>query len=271
MDYLQALILGVVQGLSEFLPISSSGHLILVPYLFGWGEFDHKLIFDIALHLGTTLALLLFFWKDWWRLGSGFLRQLLKKEEGILKNSESRLFLILIIGSLPAAGMGVLFQDIIETEVRQAWVVGVMLIIFALVLKWAQKKEGKKDLKEISLKDGLVIGVWQALALIPGVSRSGSTISGGLFQGLDKVTATRFSFLLAAPAVFGAALLKLKDLIEVGTNGESGLFLVGIITSTITGLLVIKFLLAFVKRHNFDLFIWYRIGLGLVIIILQMN
>lgn len=271
MELVQAAILGLVQGLSEFLPISSSGHLIIVPYLLHWQDFQNNLLFDIALHLGTTLALLTFFWKDWWRIGMAFLNQILSTERRILKDKNSKMFLVLVVGSIPAGFFGLAFQEFVEKEVRQPWLVGVMLILFAVLLKYASKKSKQtRSQDQIHFRDGLVVGLWQALSLIPGVSRSGSTITGALFQGFDKETAVRFSFLLATPAIVGVGIIKLKDLVQVGLNGQAGVFLVGFLVSTISGYLVIKFLLNYIKNHDFDLFVKYRIVVGAVVIILSL-
>lgn len=271
MELVQAAVLGLVQGLSEFLPISSSGHLIIVPYILHWENFQNNLLFDIALHLGTVLALLVFFWKDWWRLFSAFLNQILSTERKIIKDKNSKLFLILVVGSIPAAFFGLAFQDFVEKTVRQPVVVGVMLIIFALVLKLAENR-GKqtRELDQLRFRDGLIVGTWQALSLIPGVSRSGSTITGGLFQGLNRETAVRFSFLLATPAIVGVGILKLKELVKIGLNGQSEIFLVGFLVSAISGYLVIKFLLDYIKRHDFDLFVKYRLIVGIVVILLTL-
>ena len=267
MDLLQAAVLGIVQGITEFLPISSSGHLIIVPYLFGWQEFENNLPFDVALHLGTTAGLLLFFWKDWYLLVTGFLKQLFDSERKLLSDPHSRLFLTIILGSIPAALFGFYFQDFVEGVVRDPLIIGEMLIGFGLILYWAEKRgNGRKNLEQIRLRDGLIIGIWQAVSLIPGVSRSGSTISGGFFQGLDRETATRFSFLLATPAVAGAALFKVKDIMELGFGSERGVFLVGFLASLVSGLLVIKFLLQFIKTNSFTVFVVYRILLGMILI-----
>lgn len=266
---LQAAFLGLIQGLSEFLPISSSGHLIIFPYFFGWEYFQHNLIFDIALHLGSTLAVIAFFWKDWWRMGTAFLNQIKSTERRIIKDKDSKLFLVLVIGSIPAGVFGLAFQDFVDTTVRQPIIVGVLLIVFAIILKLAENQgKGERSLESIRFRDGLVIGIWQAISLIPGVSRSGSSISGGLFRGFDKESATRFSFLLATPTIVGVGIIKMKELVKIGLSGESGVFLIGFLVSMISGWLVIRFLLNYVKKNNFDLFIWYRIALGSLVILL---
>ena len=271
MELMQAAILGLVQGLSEFLPISSSGHLIIVPYLLHWDEFQNNLLFDIGLHLGTTVALLIFFWKDWWRIGTAFLNQILSTERRLLKDKDSKMFLILVIGSLPAAFFGIAFQEFVEKSVRQPLVVGVMLVVFAFILRYASKiGKGTRSLDQTRFRDSLVVGLWQALSLIPGVSRSGSTITGALLLGFDKETAVRFSFLLSTPAIVGVGIIKLKDLVQMGLSDQAGVFLVGFLVSAVSGYLVIKFLLNYIKTHSFDVFVKYRIIVGAVIIILSL-
>lgn len=271
MHLLQAAILGLVQGLGEFLPISSSGHLIIVPYLLHWENFQNNLNFDIALHLGTTLALLTFFWKDWWRIVMAFLNQILSTERKILKDKDSKLFLILVVGSIPAGFFGLAFQDFVEKTVRQPLVVGVMLIVFALILKIAENKgQQNRSLDQIHFRDTLIIGFWQALSLIPGVSRSGSTLTGSLFLGFDREAAVRFSFLLATPTIVGVGILKVKELVRMGLGDQGDVFLIGFLVSTVSGWLVIKFLLNYIKTHNFDLFIWYRVVVGVLIVLLAL-
>lgn len=264
----QALVLGIVQGLSEFLPISSSGHLILIPELLHWHGAVNTLSFDVALHFGTTLAVLGFFWKDWLRLISAFLRNLPKGSKGVLADFDSRIFVFLLIGTIPAGIFGLLFESYFEKAVRNPVLVASMLIIFALVLFVADHL-GKKarGFKTIGLADSLVVGFAQTLALIPGVSRSGITISAGLFQRLDRESATKFSFLLSTPVIVAASILSAKDVVSASSEGSFLVFLVGFVSAAVSGWLAIKVLLNFVRNNNFNIFVIYRILLGIAILI----
>ncbi|OGY25347.1 MAG: hypothetical protein A2Z24_00735 [Candidatus Woykebacteria bacterium RBG_16_44_10] len=279
-SFLQAAILGIVQGLSEFLPISSSGHLIVIPKLFGWQGVVDSLSFDVALHAGSTAAVVGFFWQDWVKMVSSFLKSIGGGKEKVLSDSNSKLLLLLVFGSIPAALVGFLFQDFIETNVRSALLVGAMLVIFGLVLWGVDKISGqKRKLDDIGWWDTLLVGVAQAVALIPGVSRSGVTITAARWASLNRESAVRFSFLLSTPAIVGATLLTFKDYLPAmqgialqaglkdgSENGFSVLF-VGFITAAISGWLAIKFLLSFVQKHNFNIFVTYRIAFGLFLII----
>lgn len=269
MEILQAIILGIVQGASEFLPISSSGHLILVPKLFGWTGVVDSLSFDVALHFATSVAVIVYFWSDWLRLIRAFLTNINKGVDGIWKNTDSRLFVLLIVGSLPAAIFGYLFQDFVEEKVRNSVLVASLLIIFALVLLVAEKI-GKKNRSQnsLGLLDSLLIGVAQAVAIFPGVSRSGITISTGLFQGLNRTEAAKFSFMLSTPIILGAALLRSKDILAGADNGSMAVFVAGFIAAAVSSWLAIKLLLSFVQKYNFTIFVIYRIVLGLAILIL---
>jgi undecaprenyl-diphosphatase len=267
LDILKAIVLGLVQGLSEFLPVSSSGHLIIVPYVLRWESFVQNLPFDVALHLGTAIALLAYFWRDWWRLVTSFFGRLGEGREGLLRDPDARLLLILLVGSIPAAIVGLLFESVVEERVRQPWVVGIMLVVFALVLAWAElRRRGHRRFEHLTFRDGLVIGAWQAISLVPGVSRSGSTITGGLLRGLDKETATRFSFLLATPAIVGAALLSAGDMISEGAGGDADIFVAGFVASVLSSFVVIRFMLAYIRRHDFRVFVVYRVMAGLAVV-----
>lgn len=268
-EILQAIVLGIVQGASEFLPISSSGHLILVPYFLNWHGVVDSLSFDIALHIGTTVSVIVFFWKDWIELLSAFLKALPKGFSGVIVDTKAKLFSILVIGSIPAAMIGFLLQDFIEKNVRQPLLVASLLVIFSLVLFTADKigrqnREGAK----IGFLDGILVGLSQCLALLPGVSRSGITITAGLFRGLDRESATRFSFLLSTPIIVGAGLLKIKEILHGSLgSGSQTVFFAGFLAAAVSGFVAIKFLLKFVQTHNFNLFIVYRIILGVLIFV----
>lgn len=268
MEVLQAIILGIVQGASEFLPISSSGHLILVPKLFGWTGVVDSLSFDVALHFATSVAVIVYFWSDWLRLIRAFLANFPKGIDSIWKNTDSRLFVLLVVGSLPAAIFGYLFQDFVEEKVRNSVLVASLLIIFALVLLVAEKI-GKKNRSQnsLGLLDSLLIGVAQAVAIFPGVSRSGITISTGLFQGLTRAEAAKFSFMLSTPIILGAALLRSKDILAGADNGSIAVFVAGFIAAAVSSWLAIKILLAFVQRRGFMVFVIYRIIVGVAVLI----
>jgi undecaprenyl-diphosphatase len=253
MMIVQAAILGIIQGLTEFLPVSSSGHLIVVPWLFGWQ--DLGLTFDVALHVGTLLALVIYFWKDW---------------VGILKRWKQPLLWLIVAGCVPAAVAGYKFDAYFETVFRSPVLVGMFMIAMGLLL-WLAEAAGKKirELDAVNMKDSLIIGCAQVLALMPGVSRSGITITAGLFTGFTREAAARFSFLLAMPIVAGAALMKLKHVIVAGLpQNEHAPFAAGILCSAVTGFLAIKFLLRFLHKHTLYVFVWYRLVFGALILLI---
>ncbi|MEX0616443.1 MAG: undecaprenyl-diphosphatase UppP [Candidatus Woykebacteria bacterium] len=268
MEIFQAAVLGIVQGLTEFLPISSSGHLILVPAVFGWSDFSNNLTFDVALHVGTTFAVVLFFWKDWLQMVGSFVKNLPYPNK-VLADFNSKFFLMILVGSIPAAIVGLNFQDLIEEKIRSSQIVAIMLISFALLLFAADRVGAKKrTLDNLGFLDSVVVGIAQAVSLIPGVSRSGITITAGLFRGINRESATRFSFLLSTPAIAGAAALRFKDFLEVGVaNQGAGVFLVGFLTSAVTGWIAIKFLLKYIANNNYNIFVWYRLIVGIGILI----
>ncbi len=267
-EIFQAAVLGIVQGLTEFLPVSSSGHLIFLPDLLDWKGIVDTLEFDVALHVGTTVAVIWFFWSDWVRIVASFLRNLGTRVTG---DFDSKLFLMILVGSIPAAVVGLGFKDFIEDNTREPLLVAITLFVFALVLFAADKAGSKKrEFKQIGWTEAMFVGVAQAISLIPGVSRSGVTISAGLFRGLNRQAATRFSFMLSTPATIGAAALSVKDLMESSSEGNLLVFIVGTILAAIVGWLAIKFLLQFIAKNSFNLFVWYRIvlAIGLVVYII---
>jgi len=260
----EAIVLGIVQGLAEFLPISSSGHLILVPWVLGWRE--HGLTFDLALHLGTSVALLAYFWRDWVTLVRAVLAGLVRPDAR--KSDHWRLAWLIVIGCIPAGVVGVLFEDVIESALRSPTQIAVLLIVFGLVLL-AADRIGKRSrhLQQVTLTDALVIGFAQVLALAPGVSRSGITMTAGLFRGLDRGSAARFSFLLSAPITVAAALYKLRVLVRQPPAGaELVMFLAGIVAAAIVGALAIGFMLRYLQRQPVDLFVWYRVAAGVLVL-----
>jgi undecaprenyl-diphosphatase len=256
MTLIQAIIYGIVQGVAEFLPISSSAHLIALPKLLGWQ--DPGLAFDVALHLGTLVAIIVFFFFDWIKLiKDGFTKP---------KSQNGKLFWFIAIASIPGALFGKLFEKQAENAFRNLGLMGLMMITMGIILYIADKFSRKDNgMEAVGFKRSFIIGCSQALAIIPGVSRSGITMTTGLFTGLNKETAARFSFLLSTPLVFGAGLLKLKDLMEVPL-GSAVNFGVGIVTSAIIGLLSIKFLLEYLKNKGFGIFVVYRIIVGALFI-----
>jgi undecaprenyl-diphosphatase len=259
MDYLRAAILGIVQGLAEFLPISSSGHLILVPALFKWP--DQGLAFDVGLHLGTLLVLLGYFWRDWWSMGTSALRDLGRHSVRFREHSQqSRLLWLIALGSVPAGVTGLLFDDWIEDNLRQPWLVALALAGFGLVMLVADRRSQlTRGVDSIGVADGVLIGLAQAMALFPGISRSGATMSMGLFRHMTREAAARFAFLLGTPAFVGAAILKSGDL--AGLSGdEAGELAVGFLFSACTGLVVVHYLLRFLRTRTLMPFIWYRFG-----------
>ena len=260
MSIVEAIILGLVQGLTEFIPVSSSGHLVLSHYLFGAAS--GGLAFDVALHVGTLGALVLYFGKDLWQ----YLRSLFVKSE------HTRLSWLLIAATVPAAVAGYLLESAAESTFRSPRLVSVNLIVVGGIMLLAEhlyKKQKKHDeLDKVTTKQALAMGFAQALAIVPGVSRSGSTITTGLFFGLDRLAATRFSFLLGIPIISGAIAKVMADsstLQEV--SAEKTLFIVGIITAFVSGLFAIRFMLKFLGKHGLHVFAYYRIALGLIVLI----
>lgn len=248
--------MGLVQGLGEFLPISSSAHLVLVPWLFKWE--DPGLTFDIALHLGTLVAVAIYFWRDWLRL--------LSKGFTDAKSPDGRLFWYLVLATLPGAAIGFLLEKHAETIFRNPALIAVMLILLGVILFWADRRGTKKtDVSHITLSTSFFIGLSQALAIIPGVSRSGITMTTGLLLGMTREGAARFSFLLSAPIIFGAAAVKLPHVISNPSLITSE-FLIGMAVSGITGLASIGFLLRYVQTKTFLPFVWYRFALGALVI-----
>lgn len=254
MTILESIILGIVQGIAEFLPISSSAHLILIPYLFKFGE--TSLTFDIALHFGTMMAVLVIFFPAWWKLFMGAVKKITKH-----KNShDNRMFWYLIIATIPGALAGVLLDDIIENVVRgQIGVIALLLAIMGALIyygdQWANKhyQDNETDFEHITLKQAFIVGLSQALAVFPGFSRSGTTILAGRLMGISKEAITKFTFLLSVPIICGATILKLPDLVFTKE------VIIGVVTSFVVGILTIKFLLSYIKNHDFSIFAIYRI------------
>jgi undecaprenyl-diphosphatase len=259
LDFLKAVVLGVLQGLTEFLPISSSAHLRIFPELFGWG--DPGAAFTAVIQIGTELAVLIYFRKDIWRIASAWVQSLYKPElRGTL---DSRMGWYIIVGSLPIVVLGVLLKDIIEEDFRSLWIIGTTLIVLGIILGIADRV-GKSDrsISRMSMGHAVALGLAQACALVPGVSRSGATISMGRFLGYDREAATRFAFLLAIPAVVGAGLFELQE-IPGGDNAYGPLpTLVATVVSFVVGYAAIAWLLRYVSTKSYLPFVIYRIALG---------
>lgn len=250
-DIFKAVILGIVQGVTEFFPVSSTAHLILLPWVFGWTGEMNTLAFDVALHAGTLLALLLCFYKDW-------LEMLLR---------DRKMLLIILLATVPAGLIGALLHKTIEHTLRSPLVIALSTTVFG-VLMLAAEKYGSKQQERASLRDALFIGFAQAIALIPGVSRSGITITAGLFRNFTRESAARFSFLLSTPIIGGATLLEGRKLLKNPADHNVNLFIVGFITAFIAGFLAIKFLLSFLKKHPLNAFVYYRFVLAGFILLL---
>ncbi len=254
----------MVQGLGEFLPISSSAHLVLVPWLFGWK--DPGLAFDVALHVGTLAAVLMYFRHDVRLLCIGFLRSLSKSTRDVKNDFHQRMAWLLVIASVPGALIGKLLEEKAETVFRSPALIAVALAVFGLILLAADcagKKQ--KTLSEINIIDAILIGLSQALAIIPGVSRSGSTIAAGLGMGFKREDAARFSFLMSIPIIAGAGL---AHSVHLSRDIGWGVLCVGFLSSAFFGFLSIRFLLGYVSRKNFNIFVLYRIVLAAAILIL---
>ena len=271
MTILQAIILGIVQGLTEFLPISSSGHLILVPWLFNWhfllNNPDLNKSFDVALHLGTFVAVLVYFWREVVRLVAAWVRSVARRS---LADPEARLAWLLLVSTIPAAFLGVVFESFIEDRLGKPWLIAVMMIVFAFVM-YAIDHVAKldRDLDALTWTDSILIGVAQAFALCPGVSRSGITMMTGLALRLDRESAARYSFLLSIPVIGGAAAYKAVHVAKDGLPAGTAMpFVVGIASAAISGMIAIWFVLRYLKTHNFNLFVVYRIVVGAGILIL---
>jgi undecaprenyl-diphosphatase len=268
MPILHAIILGIVQGLSEFLPISSSGHLLVVPWLFEWDDFagnaSLEKTFDVALHIGTLVGLVAYFWRDLVRLAVDGLTK--------PKSREGKLAWWILASMVPAAITGALFSDTIEEDLGQIWLIGVMLIVFGLVLAWADKRPGGRAVGEVRFRDVMWMGAGQAIALQPGVSRSGVTMTAGRVVGLDRDASARIAFLMSVPVTAGAVAFKALDAFGPdGTgipDGFAPAFLWGILAAAITGWVAVWGTLKLVRNHSFMPFVVYRLVAGTAILLI---
>lgn len=268
MPILHAIVLGITQGLSEYLPISSSGHLRLVPWLFGWTDFAGQASleksFDVALHLGTLIGALAYFRNDVVRYARAGLRR------DASATTDGRLAWLLVASSVPAAVTGALFADVIEKKTGYIWLIATMLIVFGLLLGWADRRVGARTIEDVRLRDALLVGAGQAVALQPGVSRSGVTMTVGRMVGLGRDGAARFAFLMSLPITAGALVFKAADLAGSGgiPDGFLAPFIWGIAASGVTGWLAVWGTLRFIRTHTFTPFVVYRVAAGVGVLAL---
>lgn len=283
MEIFAAAFLGVIQGLTEFLPISSSAHLILVPWLLGWNA--EGLVFDVALHVGTSVAILAYFWKDWLTLAREWTVGVLKRDP--LGNAHRRLAWFLIVGTLPAGAAGLALEKYIDEHLRSPVISVVTLIVFGGLLYYAERKSTLgRSLEEFNWSDSLWIGTSQALALIPGVSRSGVTISVAMLRDSSRSAAARFSFLLSTPVIVGAGVLKGWHFLKVSLHSSSShlsanasnpvevkwmVLLAGVASAAVTGFLCIRYFLRYIQTKSFTPFVIYRFVLAVVVLILYLR
>lgn len=269
MTIFQTIILGIVQGITEFFPISSSGHLIAIRYLFNFGleDANAELVFDIALHFGTFMAIFIYFFKDFWNMIMHGFR--FKGEDGkySFKNltHEGKIMWYIVAACIPAGVMGILFEDVIEKYIRTPLVVAIAMAVMGIIMYVVDKySKSETSMKELTLKQAMGVGIGQMLAMIPGFSRSGTTMTAARAMKIDRKSAAKFSFLLGAPVMFGAALLAIKDLTLDMINIQ---FILGVVVSFIVGMISIKALMKIVEKIGFGIFAIYRVVLAAIILI----
>lgn len=250
-ETVEAIVLGVVQGITEFFPVSSTAHLILFPWFFRWSGEVNTLVFDVALHAGTLSALLVCFYRDWLHM---------------LSKDRKMLFFI-FLATIPAGAAGALFHDLIEQTLRSPLIIAVSTLVFGILMLVAERY-GKRNSERASFRDAMLVGAAQAIALIPGVSRSGITMTAGLFRNLTRESSARFSFLLSTPIIGGATLLEGKKLMKSSASYHLDIFGIGFLAAFFSGFFAIKFLLNFLKKHPLNIFVYYRFLLALVIVVM---
>jgi undecaprenyl-diphosphatase len=265
--------MGLVQGLTEFIPISSSGHLVLVPWLFGWKDpFIESVAFSVLLHMGTLLALLLYFWRDWLTLIPAGLAAI--RDRSFNDDPNRRLGFLLVTATIPAVAVGPLLSDKIESFVRDPARIALMLCVGAAIL-WLAERWGSRDrgMESVTFPVAFGIGVAQVLALVPGISRSGISISAGMFAGLTREAAARFSFLMATPVIGGAGVWEARKLLtnEAGVTPDLGVSAVGFVAAFISGLFAIGFMLSFLKRQPTTVFVVYRVVAAIVVVLVLLS
>ena len=269
MPIYQAIILGLVQGLSEFLPISSSGHLLLVPWLFGWEELEPsvKKTFDVALHLGTLVAVLGYFWRDVVTYVREGTLLLVRRQRPV--TPDGKLAWLFVLATVPAAAVGALFEEQIDERLGTPTIIAISLIVFGLLLWWADRMVGRRKVQQFGTRDALIVGAAQALALNPGTSRSGITMTGARWLGFDRDAAVRISFLMSLPVIAGAVVFKMAGLVSDGVpDGLLAPMIVGIVTSGLSGWLAVWGTLRLVQTRNLNPFVIYRVARGVVVLAL---
>jgi undecaprenyl-diphosphatase len=283
-NILQAIVLGIVQGLTEFIPISSSAHLVIIPWLFNWNDPAlESLTFDVALHIGTLVALLIYFWKDWVRLVKAGVASIVERKIG--DDQDRKLAWYLVIGTIPGGVIGLLFEHKIEelfhpsdgpiVPASMIWMAGIIALLGGLLFLAERLARHVRRMEGVTLRDAILIGLSQALAIFPGVSRSGSTITAGLAVGLERETAARFSFLLSAPIIAGAGLKSLWDFyigVHSGVIASTDLVLfpVGFVAAAISGYFCIKYLLRFLQNNSTNAFVYYRWALAVFVLVVAL-
>lgn len=271
MPILHAIVLGLVQGLSEFLPISSSGHLLLVPWLLDWKDLDDvsvKKAFDVSLHLGTLIAVVAYYRRDVVSYARDGLRAIVQRDRPATEHS--RMAWLLVVASIPAAAVGVLLETWIDEELGKPWIIAVSLIGFGLVLAWADRRRGERAFEQIGLRDAAIIGAAQVLALNPGTSRSGISMSAARARGFSRDAAARFSFLLSIPVTAGAVVVKVGGLVSDGIpEGLLWPMIVGVVTAGVSGWLAVWALMRLIRTKSFDGFVVYRVlaGVGVLVVL----
>lgn len=268
MSILQAIVLGITQGVTEFAPISSSGHLILVPWLFHWPILNDPAFnktFDVALHIGTLVGALAYFRRDVVRYAVAWFGSIARRK---VETADEKLAWALVIGTIPGAIAGATFENVIQDKLGQPWLIAVMLAVFGVVLYLVDRRaRSARSFDSLDVMDGLWLGVAQALALQPGVSRSGVTMTAARAMGIDRASAARFSFMLSLPIIFGAGLSKGLDLASSGIpTGMAGPFVWGTVSSAASGFAVIAFLLSYLRRRDFAVFLGYRFAAAALVL-----
>ncbi len=267
MSIWQAIVLGLTQGASEYAPISSSGHLILVPWLFGWpivADADLNKTFDVALHMGTLLGALIYFRRDVVRVTVSWFGSVANRR---IRTPDEKLAWALVVGTIPGAAFGALGEGFIQDELGQPWMIASLLAVFGVVLWVVDKRAAaRRGFDTIGVRTGLFLGFAQASALAPGVSRSGITMTAARAIGIDRESAARFSFLLSLPVIAGAGLYEGVDLVREGLHGYGAQFFWGFASSAVSGYAVVWFLLGYLKRHGYAVFMWYRLVAAAVVL-----
>jgi undecaprenyl-diphosphatase len=268
MSLFQALILGIVQGLTEYIPVSSSGHLVLVPWLLGWP--DAPFTFEVLVQWGTLVGVFIYFWRDILEITQGVIQGLIKGQP--MGTFEAKLGWLVALATFPAVLFGLLFKDFFESFFSAPIYVGILLGLSAIILVVAERFGSRqRELESVGWLDAIIIGFWQVLALVPGVSRSGATISGGMLRGFDRLAAARFSFLMSVPALSGAGVVAMKDLLESGKlMDELPALTVGFVAAAISGYFCIRWLLGYLQGHSLYAFAAYRVVLSAIVIIVAL-